>query len=127
MNPSTQKDNKSLEGRKFRFTVCSAEKALQTIHRLLGEGAKVLSVNDARRVFCDVLGVPLLRDPKDLQWLEEDPRVFLDIPGMTLASTKEWESFSHRLDELDATSRILLINAAYGKDLIEDAFRLGEK
>lgn len=77
--------------------------------------------DDALRIFCDVLSVPLVRDPNDLDWLTEDSVLLLDLPGSDPDDRGEWRNVGARLDSLDVTTRVLVVNAAYDAEILKQA------
>jgi len=83
--------------------------------------------DDALRVFCDVLGVSLLRDRIDLEWIHENERLYLDLPGTSFGEKEENLSLKKRLDELNVDTRVLIVNSLYENDLIKTAFLLGSE
>jgi len=83
--------------------------------------------DDSLRVFCDALDVPLLRDPIDLDQVEDTDALYIDLPGAPINDSQAWAQFSKRLDELQVASRILVINAAYDADTIKSAYNMGHR
>lgn len=69
--------------------------------------------DEALSIFCDVLGVPLLRDPADALELNDDTLLYLDLPGISMADTEEWARLEERLNGLEVTSRVLVLNGCY--------------
>jgi len=72
-------------------------------------------------MFCEALGISLLREPSELRKVPEDTTVYFDIPGMVL-SGKTIRHLQKTFDELGIESRILVVNAAYERQLIQDAY-----
>jgi flagellar biosynthesis protein FlhF len=81
--------------------------------------------DDGLSVFCEVLGVPLLRDPMESGLLETDDTLYFDLPGICLNANGEAMALKQRLDQLSVATRVLVINAAYETELIEEAFDMG--
>jgi len=81
--------------------------------------------DDGLSVFCDVLGVPLLRDPVDPEDLPESDLLYLDLPGASLQNHEEWRQMRNRLDALDVRTRVLVVHACYESSMIASAFELG--
>lgn len=81
--------------------------------------------DDGLSVFCDVLGVPLHRDP--VPRVPQSDLLYLDLPGTSLRNDREWQTMRTRLDELAVDTRVLVVHACYETDLITSAYRLGEK
>jgi flagellar biosynthesis protein FlhF len=68
-------------------------------------------------MFCEALGVPLLRSTAELGEVPLDTAVYFDAPGNTRDSR-----IAHLLDELVIESRVLVVNAAYERELIQQAY-----
>lgn len=83
--------------------------------------------DDSLRVFCDVTGVQLLRDPVDLSEFEDVDVVYIDTPGASATAVAEWRSLHERLSALECESRILVVNAAYDNEAIRSAYNLGHR
>ena len=78
------------------------------------------NANDALQTFCDVLGVPLHRDPTDVD-VPRNGRTYLDLPGLTLADDTLWTEADLRLRALGVETRVLVANAAYDVDGLKEA------
>ncbi len=72
-------------------------------------------------MFCEALGVPLLRTTAELRKISEDVAVYFDLPGMTLTG-KNIRHIQKIFDELGIESRVLVVNAAYERQLIQEAY-----
>jgi flagellar biosynthesis protein FlhF len=72
-------------------------------------------------MFCEALGVSLLRTTAELRKIPEDAAVYFDLPGMTLTG-KNIRHLQKIFDELGIESRVLVVNAAYERQLIQDAY-----
>lgn len=72
-------------------------------------------------MFCEALGVPLLRTTAELRKIPEEAAVYFDLPGMTLTG-KNIRHLQKTFDELGIESRVLVVNAAYERQLIQDAY-----
>jgi len=72
-------------------------------------------------LFCEALGVPLLRTRPELRKVPEDSIVYFDVPGMVFTG-KTMRHLQKTFDELDIPSRVLVVNAAYERQLIQDAY-----
>lgn len=84
------------------------------------------NADEALRVFCEVLGVPLYRDPIDRPHLHPEHHLYIDIPGMEL-NHSEWTTLSHKLDDLKIDTRIFVIHGLYEKDYLQRAYLLAER
>jgi flagellar biosynthesis protein FlhF len=72
-------------------------------------------------MFCEALGVPLLRTRNELRKVPEESIVYFDVPGMVFTG-KTMRHLQKTFDELDIPSRVLVVNAAYERQLIQDAY-----
>lgn len=72
-------------------------------------------------MFCEALGVQLLRTRGELKKLDEDTVLYFDIPGMVLTG-KNVRYLQKTFDELGIESRVLVVNAAYERQLIQEAY-----
>jgi flagellar biosynthesis protein FlhF len=72
-------------------------------------------------MFCEALGVSLLRTPAELRKVPDEAIVYFDLPGMVLTG-KNVRTLQKTFDELDITSRVLVVNSAYERQLIQEAY-----
>jgi flagellar biosynthesis protein FlhF len=72
-------------------------------------------------MFCEALGVQLVRTRGELKKLDEDTNLYFDIPGMVLTG-KNVRHLQKTFDELGIESRVLVVNAAYERQLIQEAY-----
>lgn len=72
-------------------------------------------------MFCEALGVQLLRTRGELKKVDEDTNLYFDIPGMVLTG-KNVRHLQKTFDELGIESRVLVVNAAYERQLIQEAY-----
>ena len=72
-------------------------------------------------MFCEALGVALLREPSELRKVPEETNVYFDVPGMIL-NGKNIRHLQKTFDELGVESRVLVVNAAYERTLIQEAY-----
>jgi len=100
--------------------VFSKQEAVQLL-KLEGE---VGNADDNLQIFCQILNVQLHRDPIDLGRLVDHKRLFIDIPGVPIDHSL-WEKIAARLDHLGVNSRVLVLNAAYGPQILEKIYHLG--
>lgn len=82
--------------------------------------------DDMLTVFCDIIGIPLVRDPSDLN-LATDTQLFVDLPGLHNNEGERLFSFRKTLNELNIDSRVLVMNAMYDEYSLGSAFELGRK
>ncbi len=83
--------------------------------------------DDALSLFCDVLGVPLLRDPVEPTYVPEGDVLYVDLPGVPLHEQNQWRTLRARLDVLGVETRVLVVHGLYEADLISASFDLGER
>ena len=72
-------------------------------------------------MFCEALGVALLREPSELRKVPEETNVYFDVPGMIL-NVKNIRYLQKIFDELGVESRVLVVNAAYERAIIQEAY-----
>ena len=72
-------------------------------------------------MFCEALGVSLLRTVTELREIPEDEPVYFDMPGMVLTG-KNIRHLQKTFDDLGIESRVLVVNAAYERQLIQEAY-----
>lgn len=72
-------------------------------------------------MFCEALGVALLRTPSELRNVPEETTIYFDTPGMVLTG-KNVRHLQKTFDELGIESRVLVVNAAYERQLIQEAY-----
>ncbi len=82
---------------------------------------------DGLTVFCEALGVPLLRCAEDLPALLPNEKVYVDLPGIGLGDENEIALYSETLSGLAVKSRVLVINAAYEASIIRQIYEAGER
>lgn len=78
---------------------------------------------DGLAVFCDVLGVPLIRSPEALPEMAPQERLFVDCPGFTAGDRREVTQMAELLERLGIQDRVLVLNAAYEASLLKKASR----
>jgi flagellar biosynthesis protein FlhF len=98
---------------------------------LRGRQACVMKLNsdepnssEGLAMFCEALGVPLLRTTAELRKIPEEAAVYFDMPGMMLTG-KNIRYIQKIFDELGILSRVLVVNAAYERQLIQEAYTRG--
>ena len=82
--------------------------------------------DDMLTVFCDIIGVPLVRDPSDLP-LASDTQLFVDLPGLDMKEGERIFTFRKTLNDLNIDSRVLVMNAMYDDHSLSSAFEIGKK
>ena len=58
--------------------------------------------DDARRIFCEVVGVTLFRESESIPQVDENHPLYLDFPGFGLSEMDEWTGANQILDDLGA-------------------------
>jgi len=82
---------------------------------------------DGLAVFCEALGVTVSRSIEDLTSLLPNEKIYIDLPGITPGDSDEIQLYSRALSELGATSRVLVLNAAYEASIIRKACEAGQR
>lgn len=82
--------------------------------------------DDMLNVFCEVIGVNLVRDPNDLQ-LEKGSELYVDIPGVSRNSPERIRHFTGILDELDISSRVFVMNSLYDSRSLSNGYEIARK
>ncbi|MGF1483026.1 MAG: hypothetical protein ACFBZ8_01545 [Opitutales bacterium] len=83
--------------------------------------------DDALRTYCDVLGLPLLREGDSRDSLTAESIIFYDLPGVTLRDAMGWASARQRLDDEAVDTRVLVLNAAYDLQLLKEGVQAGHE
>jgi flagellar biosynthesis protein FlhF len=74
--------------------------------------------DDALRIFCEVVGVTLFREPENLPEISEPNPLYLDFPGLSLSHVDDWVETKETLDHLDVRTRVLVLNGAYDRQVL---------
>lgn len=77
---------------------------------------------NALAVFCEALGVPFARSIPDVPTLGPAQTLFIDVPGIVPGNHHDVAPLNEALGPLFATSRVIVINAAYDPEIIKRAF-----
>lgn len=80
--------------------------------------------SDGLAVFCEALGVPMLRQGEPID-MEEGETLYVDLPGVSMGNAGEVEELAGLLG-LEEVTRVLVLNAAYDAGLMKQAYALGE-
>jgi len=80
--------------------------------------------DDALRIFCEVVGVTLFREPTNIPQVSDESPLYLDFPGISLSHRDDWTQTGETLDLLDVETRVLVVNAAYDRAVIDQVIRL---
>ena len=95
----------------------------KTIPNVLKVENGVPNPDDALRIFCEVVGVTLYREEESLPKINSENPLFLDFPGLCISEIDEWRNCNEVLDRLDVKTRILVVNGAYDRDIINKSIR----
>ena len=83
--------------------------------------------SDGLAVFCEAMGVPCVRGVIDVPELDEDTRLYVDLPGLSLDDGEQIGLLAEELTPLAPTSHVLVVNAAYDSSVIKHLCRAGEQ
>ncbi len=72
-------------------------------------------------MFCEALGVPLLRTGSELKKVPDGMTVYFDLPGM-LMTDRNVRKLQKTFDELGIATRVLVVNSAYERLMIQEAY-----
>ncbi len=75
--------------------------------------------DDALRIFCESLSINLYRDKGMLFSLPPSELLYIDTPGIPLNDAVGWSTLGQNLDELEISSRILVLNASYDSQMLK--------
>lgn len=81
--------------------------------------------DDALRIFCEVVGVTLFRESNQIPESSDDCPLYLDFPGLSLSQGDEWTKAKESLDQLNVKTRVLVLNSAYDKQVLNRTISLG--
>lgn len=74
--------------------------------------------DDALRIFCEVIGVTLFREPGNLPPISDSSPLYLDFPGLSLSHMDDWVETKETLDHLKVQTRVLVLNGAYDRQVL---------
>ena len=74
--------------------------------------------DDALRIFCEVIGVTLFREPGNLPPISDSSPLYLDFPGLSLTHMDDWVETKGTLDLLEVQTRVLVLNGAYDRQVL---------
>jgi len=83
--------------------------------------------NDGLAVFCEAMGVPLVRDSSEAMEGDLDETLYIDFPGISVDSQADIDEVSYALNRHLVMGRVLVVNAAYDAQLIKRAYAFGEE
>ena len=79
--------------------------------------------DDALRIFCEVIGVTLFREPEGMPQISEESPLYLDFPGLSLSNLQDWVEAKQTLDAMQVDTRVLVVNGAYERDILLRSIR----
>ena len=79
--------------------------------------------DDALRIFCEVIGVTLFREPEGMPQVSEESPLYLDLPGLSLSNLQDWVEAKQTLDAMQVDTRVLVVNGAYERDILLRSIR----
>ena len=82
--------------------------------------------DDALRIFCEVIGVTLFREADKLPTSSDQSPIYIDISGLSLSQNDEWIHANEALNALGVKTRVLVLNAAYDKQIINKTINLAQ-
>lgn len=83
-------------------------------------------MDDGLPLYCDVLGIRCCRSESDLE-IETDAPIYIDVPGYSLTEPGEIDRIREALDDVNAASRVLVLNGAYESSILRRFLETGER
>ncbi len=80
--------------------------------------------DDSLRIFCEVIGVTLYREPNKVPPSSVDSPLFIDIPGISLNDVGEWSTVNSSLNQLGVQTRLFVVNGAYDSKVLNKCIRI---
>jgi flagellar biosynthesis protein FlhF len=77
--------------------------------------------DDGLVVFCKALGVPFARELAEVPALEPHETLYVDVPGVTPRDFSQTVQLRDALDSIPATTRVLVLNAAYDAEVLKNS------
>jgi flagellar biosynthesis protein FlhF len=77
-------------------------------------------------VFAEALGIPIARFPCETQRAVEGGFVYFDLPGMSTRRAEDNVKLAEFLDREQITERVLVLNAAYDRASMREAYSAGK-
>ena len=82
--------------------------------------------DDMLNVFCEIIGVNLVRDPNDLQ-LDKGTELYVDLPGISRNRIERVRHFKTILDDLKIRSRVFVMNSLYDSRSLSASYDIARK
>lgn len=73
-------------------------------------------------MYCEALGIPLLRASSELLQVKDDVTVYFDVPG-AISNAKSRKRLEKEMSNLGISSRVLVINATYERELMQHFYQ----
>lgn len=77
---------------------------------------------EALAMYCEALGIPLLRSTSELLNVDNEMIVYFDVPG-AISDAKNRARLRQSMTDLGIVSRVLVVNAAYERELIKHFYQ----
>jgi len=78
-------------------------------------------------MFCEALGVPLVRSAAELESFPNEYRFYFDAIGAALHDHSAWRDLGRLFGEFYIETRVLVLNAAYEIDVLKRAYAAGRE
>jgi len=78
-------------------------------------------------MFCEALGVPMVRSADELENVPDGHRYYFDATGAALHDAAGWRDLGRVFSEFQIETRVLVLNAAYDVDLLKRGYTLGRE
>lgn len=80
------------------------------------------NATESLAMYCEALGIPLLRSTSELLKLDDEMVVYFDVPG-AISDGKNRSRLCQAMSNLGIASRVLVVNAAYDRQLIKHFYQ----
>ncbi|MEI6034085.1 MAG: hypothetical protein WCS65_07375, partial [Verrucomicrobiae bacterium] len=80
------------------------------------------NATEALAMYCEALGIPLLRSTSELLKVDDEMVVYFDVPG-AISDSKGRARLKQAMTDFGIASRVLVVNAAYDRQLIKHFYQ----
>jgi flagellar biosynthesis protein FlhF len=80
------------------------------------------NATEALAMYCEALGIPLLRSTAELLKVDNEMIVYFDVPG-AISDAKNRSRLKQAMSDHGIASRVLVVNAAYDRQLIKHFYQ----
>lgn len=80
------------------------------------------NATEALAMYCEALGIPLLRSTSELLKVHDDMIVYFDVPG-AISDAKNRARLTQAMSDHGIASRVLVVNAAYDRQLLKHFYQ----